>query len=333
MKLLLKNFRLSDDIAFRFSQQSWDGFPLTAEKYVDWLNSIASNKEVVNLFMDYETFGEHQWKETGIFDFMRALPGHVFSKSNFTFNTPSDLAAQLQPVSAIHVPHPISWADEERDLTAWLGNDLQDDAFDALYALEHLVKEINDPYLSHDWLRLQTSDHFYYMCTKWFSDGDVHKYFNPYGTPYDAYINFMNVLSDFKLRIERAQSGDQSFTKEIAKPQVELKSEGNSEKQKSGVSDPQEKKNAVKKSDSKNDENKKNPNVLVVRKVLTILSAEDIWVLYSGLNKAERQKIEKYIGKKKWKEMIVLKESGNKPDAEAKKAMKKKYIELMLEHA
>ena len=140
MKLLLKNFRLSDDIAFRFSQRSWDGFPLTAEKYVDWLNSVDEKDELVNLFMDYETFGEHQWQETGIFEFMKALPARVFSHSNFEFNTPSEIVTKLQPVSAIHVPHPISWADEERDLTAWLGNDLQDDSFDTLYTLEKSVK-------------------------------------------------------------------------------------------------------------------------------------------------------------------------------------------------
>jgi len=226
LKLLLKNFRLSDDIAFRFSQQSWEGWPLTTEKFVGWLNQIDPREEVVNLFMDYETFGEHQWPETGIFDFMRALPGTVFGMSDFTFATPGELGRTLQPVAPVHVPFPISWADEERDLTAWLGNDLQDDAFDTLYSLSEKmdyvmsysksmesltasgsatqkvsVDELNKLY--DDWLKLQTSDHFYYMCTKWFADGDVHKYFNPYGTPYDAYINFMNVLSDFMLRLSQ----------------------------------------------------------------------------------------------------------------------------------
>lgn len=202
LKLLLKNFRLSDDIAFRFSQRSWDSWPLTTEKFVDWLNQVDDQQEVVNLFMDYETFGEHQWPETGIFEFMKALPARVFSHSSFGFNTPSELSTLLQPVSAIHVPEPISWADEERDLTAWLGNDLQDDAFDRLYSLESAVRSCTDEDIQSDWRLLQTSDHFYYMCTKWFSDGDVHKYFNPYGTPYDAYINFMNVLSDFIHRLE-----------------------------------------------------------------------------------------------------------------------------------
>jgi len=203
LKLLLKNFQLSDDIAFRFSQQSWESWPLTTEKFVDWINQVDPKQQIINLFMDYETFGEHQWLETGIFDFMRALPARVFSDSNFSFNTPSELSDALQPISAIHVPHPISWADEERDLTAWLGNDLQDEAFDAIYAIEHKVKAINNFDLIVEWRYLQTSDHFYYMCTKWFSDGDVHKYFNPYGSPYEAFINYMNVLSDFIIRVDK----------------------------------------------------------------------------------------------------------------------------------
>ncbi len=207
LKLLLKNFRLSDDIAFRFSQQSWGDWPLTTEKFVGWLNEIDPKEEVVNLFMDYETFGEHQWPETGIFEFMRALPGRVFSHSNFTFNTPSELGEKLQPVSSVHVPYPISWADEERDLTAWLGNELQDEAFDKLYSLKDKINHCKDPDIIRDWRYLQTSDHFYYMCTKWFSDGDVHKYFNPYGTPYEAFINYMNVLADFMIRVDQACKG------------------------------------------------------------------------------------------------------------------------------
>lgn len=208
LKVLLKNFRLSDDIAFRFSQHTWDGFPLTTEKYVDWLNTVDAAQETINLFMDYETFGEHQWPETGIFEFMRALPSRVFSHSGFSFHTPSEVSKMLQPVAAINVPYPISWADEERDLTAWLGNDLQDDAFHRLYEIEERVKKSGDPQILLDWRRLQTSDHFYYMCTKWFSDGDVHKYFNPYNSPYEAYINFMNILSDFMIRTEGHNGGD-----------------------------------------------------------------------------------------------------------------------------
>jgi alpha-amylase len=206
LKVLLKNFQLSDDIAFRFSQRSWSEWPLTTEKYVDWLNAIAPNEQIVNLFMDYETFGEHQWPETGIFDFLRALPSRVFSHSNYKFCTPSEASSMLQPVAPIHVNHPISWADEERDLTAWLGNELQNEAFEEIYSLTDKVYNANNEELKKEWRYLQTSDHFYYMCTKWFSDGDVHKYFNPYNSPYEAFINFMNIVSDFQIRINQILS-------------------------------------------------------------------------------------------------------------------------------
>ncbi|MFC3415925.1 glycoside hydrolase family 57 protein [Algoriphagus hitonicola] len=202
LKVLLKNFRLSDDIAFRFSNKTWEDYPLTTDKFINWINAIPKEEQTLNLFMDYETFGEHQWAETGIFEFMRALPESVFKHSDFSFSTPSEIISQVSPVGAIHVPTPISWADEERDLTAWLGNDLQDEAFDRLYELEDQVKKINDPDIQRDWKYLQTSDHFYYMCTKFFSDGSVHEYFSPYDTPYDAFINYMNVLSDFVLRVK-----------------------------------------------------------------------------------------------------------------------------------
>ena len=171
---------------------------------VEWLNQIPENEEVVNLFMDYETFGEHQWEETGIFDFLEALPGNVFSSSPFTFSTPSEVARKLQVVSSVNVPHPISWADEERDLTAWLGNELQNEAFDKLYSLGEKVYESNDDGIKLDYTYLQVSDHFYYMSTKFFSDGEVHSYFNPYDTPYDAFINYMNILSDFEIRVNAA---------------------------------------------------------------------------------------------------------------------------------
>ena len=203
LKLLLKNYTLSDDIAFRFSNQAWGEWPLTTEKFVHWLNSIDEGDEIVNLFMDYETFGEHQWEETGIFDFMRNLPKRVFSNSNFEFLTPSQAIEKHQPVAKMHVQYPISWADEERDLTAWLGNNLQDEAFNKLYSLLDKMNFVIDQNLLRDWKYLQTSDHFYYMCTKWFSDGDVHKYFNPYDSPYDAFINYMNVLSDFMMRVDK----------------------------------------------------------------------------------------------------------------------------------
>jgi alpha-amylase len=205
LKLLLKNFRLSDDIAFRFSLQSWNEWPLTTDKFVSWIQEFDPREEVVNLFMDYETFGEHQWADSGIFEFLRSLPGQVLSSSNYVFRTPSELAGIMQPVSAIHVPFPISWADEERDITAWLGNEMQNEAVDKLFSLEEKIKGITDDSIRRDWYYLQSSDHFYYMCTKWFSDGDVHKYFNPYSTPYEAFINYMNVLSDFILRVENGQ--------------------------------------------------------------------------------------------------------------------------------
>ena len=219
LKILLKNFKLSDDIAFRFSSKTWEEWPLTTEKFVSWLNNLDPKEDVVNLFMDYETFGEHQWHETGIFDFLKFLPETVFNNSNFTFSTPSEVAEKLQPVSAIHVPHPISWADEERDLTAWLGNDLQEEAFSKLYSLSGKISKCKDQAILEDWNWLQTSDHFYYMCTKFFSDGDVHEYFNPYESPYEAFINYMNVLSDFEIRLNTAMP-ETNTDKELAKLRV-----------------------------------------------------------------------------------------------------------------
>lgn len=204
LKLLLKNFKLSDDIAFRFSNKGWAEYPLTAEKYVDWLNLVPKNEEMINLFLDYETFGEHQWKETGIFDFLRSFPETVFEKSAFTFSTPSEVADQLQVIGTANVPHPISWADEERDLSAWLGNEMQQEAFEKLYSLSDKVYSIDDPAIRQDYSYLQISDHFYYMSTKFFSDGEVHSYFNPFDTPYDAFINYMNILSDFEIRVNAA---------------------------------------------------------------------------------------------------------------------------------
>ncbi len=198
LKLLLKNYRLSDDIAFRFSNRDWAEFPLTAEKFANWVHQINGNGETINLFMDYETFGEHQWSETGIFDFLRAMPEKIFAHPDFRFATPSETAANLSPVSKLDVSEYMSWADIERDLTAWLGNKLQNDSFAAVYRLEEPVLRTGNPELIHTWEALQTSDHFYYMCTKWFADGDVHKYFNPYRSPYDAYINYQNVLADFE---------------------------------------------------------------------------------------------------------------------------------------
>jgi alpha-amylase len=204
-KLLLKNFRLSDDIAFRFSSRDWIEYPLTAPKFASWVSAINGSGEIINLFMDFETFGEHQWADTGIFEFLRHLPGEILKHPDNCFVTPSLAVDLFSSRGELDVPFFISWADIERDLSAWLGNPIQDDAASKLYALEAGVLKTKDQKLIADWRRLQTSDHFYYMCTKWFADGDVHKYFNPYQSPYDAFISFMNVLSDLRLRLETRQ--------------------------------------------------------------------------------------------------------------------------------
>jgi alpha-amylase len=199
IRLLLKNYRLSDDIAFRFSNRSWSEWPLTAEKFARWVNQINGDGFFCNLFMDYETFGEHQWADTGIFEFLSALPETILASGN-DFKTPSQCAQSQEPVGEYDVPHMISWADTERDLSAWLGNAMQSNALHELYRLESPIKATGDAQLLTDWRRLTTSDHFYYMCTKYFADGDVHKYFNPYESPYDSYINFMNVLDNLRTR-------------------------------------------------------------------------------------------------------------------------------------
>ncbi|HUS86394.1 MAG TPA: glycoside hydrolase family 57 protein [Bacteroidales bacterium] len=207
LKVLLRNFSLSDDIAFRFGNRDWSEWPLTVDKFARWLKG-RDKAELVNLFLNYETFGEHQDAGTGIFNFLKSLPGIILKKTPYRFMTPSEIADKFQPVSAIQVPTPISWADEERDLTAWLGNDLQDAAFGKLYELADKMAKCNNEELKRDWNYLQASDHFYYMCTKFFSDGAVHAYFNPYESPYDAFMNYMNVLSDFEERLDAACPGN-----------------------------------------------------------------------------------------------------------------------------
>ena len=206
LKLLLRNYGLSDDIAFRFSNRSWDMWPLTADKFVAWVKESAANDDIVNLFMDYETFGEHQNAASGIFDFMKALPETVLADGTFSFVTPSEATRKYKPVADLDVPDAISWADEERDITAWLGNELQQEAFNKVYAMTEKLSIVGDPDLWEDFGHLQESDHFYYMCTKFFSDGEVHKYFNPYDTPYEAFINYMNVLSDFQIRLDEKRA-------------------------------------------------------------------------------------------------------------------------------
>jgi alpha-amylase len=201
MKLLLKNYKLSDDIAFRFSSKDWSEYPLAAPKFASWVSAINGNGDVVNLFMDYETFGEHQWEDTGIFEFLRALPKELLKHPDNDFVTPSEAAERYKAVSELDVPYFISWADVERDLSAWLSNDMQHEAAKRIYDLEAEVLRSRNKKIVQDWRRLQASDHFYYMCTKWFADGDVHKYFNPYDTPYDAFISYMNALADLELRL------------------------------------------------------------------------------------------------------------------------------------
>ena len=202
LRLLLRNYKLADDIAFRFSNEGWPEWPLTADKFAGWV--AAETGDVVNLFMDYETFGEHQKASTGIFDFVKALPAAMLATGEVTFATVSEAAKKLQPVAVLHSPYAMSWADEERDVTAWLGNDLQNEAFAKLYALAPKVKKAKNKDFEYVWHFMQNSDHFYYMATKWFSDGDVHSYFNPYGSAYEAFINYMNVLSDFDIELTKA---------------------------------------------------------------------------------------------------------------------------------
>ncbi len=203
LKLLLRNYQLSDDLSFRFSNKGWDGWPLTAEKYLGWMkDSVKDGGKVIGLFMDYETFGEHQGAESGIFDFMKALPDVVIADGEFEFSTPASISRRFKADAVLNVPQAISWADEERDVSAWLGNELQQDAYNKLYGLYEKLAILNHPSLWNDFGHLQESDHFYYMSTKFFSDGAVHKYFNPYDTPYEAFINYMNVLSDFSIRVE-----------------------------------------------------------------------------------------------------------------------------------
>ncbi|MCH7640823.1 polysaccharide deacetylase family protein [Patescibacteria group bacterium] len=205
--LLLKNYKLSDDIAFRFSEKTWREWPLTAEKFASWVSAINGNGELVNLFMDYETFGEHQWEDKGIFDFLKRMPYELLKHPDNNFVTPTEAVKRYDAKDEIDVPYIVTWADTERDLSAWNGNEIQKSAIDFIYKLEEKVLATKDEKLIEDWRKLQISDHFYYMCTKWFADGDVHKYFNPYDSPYDAFISYMNVVTDLKLRI---RAGSQS---------------------------------------------------------------------------------------------------------------------------
>jgi alpha-amylase len=213
MPLLLKDYQLSDDIAFRFSDKNWCEHPLTVDTYFDWINRTHGNGSTINLFMDYETFGEHQWASTGIFDFLDHLPDKILERSDNQFSTPSDIIAHHCPVDRVDVPYYTSWADTDRDLSAWLGNDLQTTAAHALYELEPIINTIDDEALAHNWRKLQTSDHVYYMCTKWFNDGDVHAYFNPYDSPYDGFLYFMNSVHNLKRQLHEHRTDHHSSSR------------------------------------------------------------------------------------------------------------------------
>lgn len=205
LPIIFRNYKLSDDIGYRFSARWWDGYPLTAEKWASW---ASGNKEdCVNIFMDYETFGEHQWEETGIFSFLKELPGEVL-KTNLDFSTPTELVEKYSPVAEIDIGDfsTISWADMERDTSAWLGNDMQRRCFEEIKLLEPFVRKTGDPEILRIWKHMLTSDHYYYMCTKWLGDGDVHSYFSVHSTPFDAAVNFMAVLMDFKAQVFRKLS-------------------------------------------------------------------------------------------------------------------------------
>jgi alpha-amylase len=201
IKVLLKNYRLSDDVAFRFSDKSWVGFPLNAETFTEWAQ--ASGGHSINLYMDYETFGEHQWEDTGIFEFLRTLP-KLWEEWKIKTATPSGVIKSWgkNPCECFDAHTYVSWADIERDLSAWRGNQIQDAAFEALYELEPEVKKSGNEELLETWRKLQTSDHFYYMCTKYWSDGDVHKYFSPYDSPYEAYRRYSHAICDLRSKLK-----------------------------------------------------------------------------------------------------------------------------------
>lgn len=202
IKLLLKNYRLSDDLAFRFSNKQWKEWPLTVDKYIQWLETSTLKGPLINLFMDFETFGEHQWADTGIFEFFQHLVYRWDRDQDNNFLTVSEAAASDQPKGEISMPWTVTWADTERDLSAWLGNSMQHEAMRAIYELTDRISKSGDPQLISDWRRLQTSDHVYYMCTKYFNDGDVHAYFSAYDSPYDAFLYYMNTIRDLHYRLD-----------------------------------------------------------------------------------------------------------------------------------
>lgn len=201
IKVLLRNYKLSDDVSYRFSARWWPEYPLTADKYAAWLSRCEG--QCLNMFMDYETFGEHQWEDTGIFNFLRSMPGEILRYENLNFKTPTEIVNSFEPVGEVDIHNPVSWADIERDTSAWLGNDMQKYCFSNYENLGQLAKERGDENLLHIWRLLGNSDHLYYMCTKAWADGDVHKYFSPFQSPYEGFMNYMNILQDFKHKLEK----------------------------------------------------------------------------------------------------------------------------------
>lgn len=207
INLLLKYYKLSDDIAFRFSNRDWPEYPLTVDKFVNWIDHLTLGEKndrnlFLNLFMDYETFGEHQWAESGIFDFMKHFPAEVLKRQHLGFVTPSETQAMANyQQESLSFPDAVSWADEQRDLSAWVENDMQINAIETFYDLLQRIKAKGDPELLRVARMMSTSDHFYYMCTKYFQDGDVHKYFSPYDSPDQAYIYYVNALADLEERL------------------------------------------------------------------------------------------------------------------------------------
>lgn len=198
--LFLKDYRLSDDLAFRFSNQQWAQWPLTAEKYKSWVDSLPEEEQLVNLFMDFETFGEHQWADTGIFEFFEEFAA-MWCQDGRRFATFTEALDTHRTHDTVDMPNTITWADNERDLSAWLGNAMQQEVADALYKLENNVLHTKDEALIRDWRHLQSSDLLYYLSTKWFDDGNVHAYFSPYDSPYDGFMNYMNAIRDIRYRI------------------------------------------------------------------------------------------------------------------------------------
>ena len=211
LKILTKNYKLSDDIAFRFSNRGWNEFPLNTDKFARWVHAISGNGDTVNLFMDYETFGEHQWEETGIFEFLKHLPEAILRHPNWEFLTPSEVIAKFPDVAPLPYRRNVSWADLERDISAWNGNEMQRLALARAYSVAPLVKKRNNTIVLKTWRRLLTSDHFYYMSTKFFADGDVHAYFSPFKSPYEAFLSYMTILDDFELYLDAKNSQHSKF--------------------------------------------------------------------------------------------------------------------------